>query len=127
MKKTLFEMQKGKQMHASGSWGTTQGERMIINILAIAFAACCLIAVFLPIFSGMRYPQLSILFFVLTFVFAFAMGGYLFYLVYKKNKEKPMEEHYYSVDYKYNGITDKTEDRTQEISKDEFFNKNGRV
>ena len=38
-----------------------------------------------------------------------------------------MEEHYYSVDYKYNGITDKTEDRTQEISKDEFFNKNGRV
>ena len=32
-----------------------------------------------------------------------------------------METHYYDVDYRYNGITGETEDKTLEISKDEFL------
>ena len=60
------------------------------------------------------------LFFFLTFVFAFAMGGSMFYIVWKKNKEKPMEKTYTEVDYTYNGITGEVRDNSREITEEEF-------
>ncbi len=120
MKKTLFEYRKGKEMHASGSWELNDSEKRIIHVTGGLFAACGILAI-VSILTPWSY--LSGLFFVLTFVFAFAMGGSMFYLVWKKNKEKPMEKTYTEVDYKYNGITGEVRDNSREITKEEFLSR----
>ncbi len=117
MKKTLFERRVGKEFHAEGTYKATPQEDRTIKILACLFAVFCVLAIVSPFFLSAR---LTILFFILTFVFAFAMGGYMFYLVWKKSRQDPMEKHYYNVDYKYNGITGETEDKTREITREEF-------
>lgn len=117
MRKTLFEYRKGKEMHASGSWEATEGEKRVIHITGGLFAASGILALVL---SVTRLWFLSGLFFFLTFVFAFAMGGSMFYIVWKKNKEKPMEKTYTEVDYTYNGITGEVRDNSREITEEKF-------
>ena len=120
MKKTLYEFRKGKEMHASGSWELNESEKRIIHVTGGLFAACGILAI-ISIVTPFWY--LSGLFFTLTFVFAFAMGGSMFYLVWKKNKEKPIEKTYTEVDYTYNGITGEVRDNSREITKDEFHSR----
>lgn len=117
MRKTLYERKVGKEFQASGTWKATRQEDATIKILGCLFASCCILAL---IFAFFQSARLSVLFFILTFVFAFAMGGYMFFIVWKKSREEPMEKHYYDVNYKYNGITGETDDRTKEITRDEF-------
>lgn len=124
MRKSLFERKIGKEFSASGTWRTTPQEDLTIKILGGLFAVCCVISLFSSFFLP---AALSVLFFVLTFVFAFAMGGFMFYTVWKKSRKEPMEKHYYDVNYKYNGITGETDDRTKEISKAEFWENDPKV
>ena len=107
-------------MHASGSWEATPGEKKTIELLGGIFAFCAVAALVTSLPFGIHLERFSLIFFILTFVFGFAMGGYMFYVVWKKNKEQPMEKHYYNVNYKYNGITGEVDDKTEEISKEEF-------
>ena len=124
MKKTLFERKVGKEFHAEGTYKATPQEDLTIKILGCLFAAFCVLAIVSPMFLPAR---MSVLFFILTFVFAFAMGGYMFFLVWKKCRKDPMEKHYYNVDYKYNGITGEVEDKTREITREEFHGQDRNV
>ena len=118
MRKTLYEYQKGKQMHASGSWRVTSAERRLINAVAVFFAAS-VIAVLVSVFVHRKWFLIaSIICCAISFVLMFAV---LFGLVFKKSRKEPMEAHYYDVDYRYDGISGETEDATVEISKDEFL------
>ena len=118
MRKTLYERRKGKQMHASGSWSVTSAERRLINAVAVFFSVS-VIAVLASVFVHTGwFLTASIICCVISFVLMFVV---LFGLVFKKSREQPMETHYYDVDYRYNGISGETEDRTKEISKDEFL------
>ena len=114
MRKTLYERRKGRQMHASGSWGITTVERRLINAVAVFFS----VSVIAVLASGFVHRKwflvASIVCCAISFVLMFAV---LFGLVFKKSREEPMETHYYDVDYTYNGITGKTEDKTLEITK----------
>ena len=118
MRKTLYEYQKGKQIHASGSWSVTSAERRLINAVAVFFAAS-VIAVLVSVFVHRRWFLIaSIICCAVSFVLIFVV---LFGLVFKKSRKEPMEAHYYDVDYRYNGISGETKDKTAEISKDEFL------
>ncbi|MBR0342669.1 MAG: hypothetical protein IJH64_10595 [Oscillospiraceae bacterium] len=124
MKKTLYERKVGKEFRATGTYKATPQEDLTIKILGGLFAGCCIMALFFSFFFSAR---IAVLFFILTFVFAFAMGGYMFYVVWKKSRQEPMEKHYYDVNYKYNGITGETDDRTREITKEEFLGDDRKV
>ena len=110
MKKTLYEHKKGKQMKASGSWSVTSAERRLINTVAVFFV--------ISVIAVLASPFIHRSWFLITSIICFVV---LFGLVFKKSREKPMETHYYDVDYRYNGITDEKVDRKTEISKDEFL------
>ena len=117
-RKTLFEMRKGKQMHASGSWKVTKNEDLIIKVIGLFFSVS-VIAVLLSSFlknTAILIPAIICL--AVSFVGLFVV---LFGLVYLKSRKEPMEKHYYSVDYKYNGISGEQIDNGREISKEEFF------
>ena len=47
----------------------------------------------------------------------------MFGIIFLKSRKEPMEKHYYSVDYRYNGLTDEQTDNGYEISKEEFYGK----
>ena len=118
MRKTLYERQKGKQMHASGSWSVTKAEQNVIYAVGVFFAAS-VIAVIISSFVGKRWFLIaSIICCAVSFLAMFAV---MFGLVYKKSRKQPMEKHYYDVDYGYNAITGKTADKTREISREEFL------
>ena len=118
MRKTLYERRKGKQMHASGTWSVTPGEQKLVNAVAVFFAVS-VIAVLISAFVRQRWFLIaSVICCAISFILIFVV---LFGLVFKKSKEKPMETHYYDVDYRYNGISGQTEDNTVEISKYEFL------
>ena len=119
MKKTLFEMRKGREMRGSGSWQVTKREDLTIKVIAAFFAVHVIGALIL---AFMRL-NIAAFFFIMSFVWMFIMMGYMFWLVYKKNREKPMDVHYYDVDHKYNGIKNKTADHTKEITEEEFKNR----
>ena len=109
-------------MHASGSWRVTSAERRLIYAVAVFFAAS-VIAVLVSGFVHRRWVLIaSIICCAISFVLMFVV---LFGLVFKKSRKEPMETHYYDVDYRYNGISGKTEDKTVEISKDEFLHGKG--
>ena len=118
MRKTLYEYQKGKQMHASGSWSVTSAERRLINAVAVFFTVS-VIAVLVSGFVHRRWFLItSVICCAISFVLMFVV---LFGLVFKKSRKEPMEAHYYDVDYRYNGISGETKDKTVEISKNEFL------
>lgn len=119
MKKTLYERRKGKEFKASGSWKVSRKEDIAIKILGTVFAVHVILALVLSFLK----TKAGVFFFAMTFVWMFTMMGYMFFLVYRKHKEEPMETHYYDVDYTYNGFTGETADRTKEISADEFRGK----
>ena len=124
MKKTLFEFRKGKQMQASGSWRVTSGERRLINAVSVFFTVS-VIAVLISAFARKGwFLAVSIVCCAVSFILMFVV---MFGLVFKKARKEPMETHYYDVDYRYNGITGETEDKTVEISKDEFLHENHRI
>ncbi len=122
MRKILYERQKGKQMHASGSWSVTPGEQKLIHAVG-AFFAISVIAVIAGSFVGKRwFLTAAIICCAISFISMFAV---LFGLVFKKSRQQPMETHYYDVDYKYNAITNETTDHTREITGEEFFHGKG--
>ena len=118
-RKTLFEMQKGKRMHATGTWKATKKEDLLIKSVGALFTLS-VIAVLLSSFLHIKAILIpSIICCAVSFVGLFVA---MFGIVFLKNREKPMEKHYYSVDYKYNGITDEQIDNGYEITKEEFYN-----
>ena len=119
MKKTLYERRKGKEFHGSGSWKLSRKEDALIKAMGMIFAIHVILAL-LFMFLGKRN---GVFFFVMTFVWMLIMMAYMFYLVFKKHKEEPMETHYYDVDYEYNGIKGEMTDNTKEISAEEFHGK----
>jgi len=119
MKKTLYERRKGKEFAASGSWELNRKEDVTIKVLGVIFA----MHVILALITTLLKTDSSVFFFVMAFVWMFIMMGYMFYLVFKKQKEEPIEAHYYDVDYKYNGIKGEIVDNTKEISAEEFHHK----
>ena len=117
MKKTLYEHQEGKQMHASGQWSLTKAEQRLIYAVGAIFALS-VICVLGGAYAGKsRFLTVSIVCCVISFIALFAL---LFAVVIRKSKKQPMEKHYYDVDYTYNGITGETDDKTREISREEF-------
>ena len=118
MRKTLYEHQRGKQMHASGQWSLTKAEQRLIYAVG-AFFAISVISVLAGAFSGKsRFLTAAIICCVISFIAVFAV---MFGVVIRKSRKQPMEKHYYDVDYTYNGITNETEDKTREITREEFI------
>ncbi len=116
----LYERRKGKEFHASGSWKATEGEKRLIETFGCMF--------FFGIFIGL------IMLFIHPGMFASILLGIgiigavgtfisLFAIVFHKQKQEPMEAHYYDVDYKYNAFTKEESDKSREITKEEFFEK----
>jgi len=116
----LYERRKGKEFHASGTWQTTKGEKILIETFGYLF--------FFGIFIGL------ILFFILPGKLASVILGIgiigavgtfisLIAVALHKHKQEPMEGRYYDVDYKYNAFTGEETDHTREITKDAFFGK----
>ncbi len=104
----LYERRKGKEFHASGSWKATEGEKRLIETFGCMF--------FFGIFIGL------IMLFIHPGMFASILLGIgiigavgtfisLFAIVFHKQKQEPMEAHYYDVDYKYNAFTKEESDR----------------
>lgn len=117
-RKTLFEMRKGSEMHASGSWKATKNEDLLIKVIGLVFSVS-VIAVLLSSFLHITAVLIpSVICLAVSFAGLFVV---MFGLVFIKSRKEPMEKHYYSVDHKYNGITGEPDDNTHEISKEEFF------
>lgn len=116
MQKTLYERRKGKEMRASGSWSVTGTERRMINAVGIFFAAGVIAVLVSPLIHRSWFTAASIVCCAVSFVLMFVV---LFGLVIKKSREKPMEMHTYDVDYTYNAITGRTEDKTVETTNKE--------
>ena len=120
IRKSLFEVQKGKQMRASGSWKVTRQEDLLIKAVGFIFAASVIVFL-LSSFLEIRPLLLpSLIYLIVSFMGMFVV---LFGLVYRKSRKEPMEKHYYDVDYRYDGIRNEVNDRTREISKEEFHGK----
>ena len=105
-------------MKASGSWSVTSAERRLINTVTVFFVISVIAVLASPFVHRSWFLIASIICCAISFILMFVV---LFGLVFKKSREKPMETHYYDVDYRYNGITDKKVDRKTEISRDEFL------
>ena len=87
----------------------------------VCFFSVSVIAVLVSAFLHIEAILIpSILCLALSFAGMFVV---LFGLVYLKSRKEPMEKHYYSVDYKYDGIKDESEDNGHEISQEEFYGK----
>ncbi len=117
-RKTLLERRKGRQMHASGTWKTTRREDLIIKGTGLFFAASVitvLVSSFLHI-TALLVPAVICL--DISFIGMFVV---LFGIAFLKARKEPMEKHYYTVDYRYNGITGEAEDNGREISREEFL------
>ena len=119
-KKTLFEFQKGRQMHAAGTWKATKKEDLIIKLVGLFFSLS-VIAVLLS--SILRITAILIPSIICCAVSFVGMFVVMFGIVFLKSRKEPMEKHYYSVDYRYNGLTDEQTDNGYEISKEEFYGK----
>ena len=119
-RKTLYEMQKGKQMHMSGTWKATRTEDLIVKISG-AFFAISVIALLLSSFLQIEVLFLPAL--ICTIVSFIGMFVVMFGIVFLKAQKEPMAKHYYDVDYRYNGIKGESKDNTREISKNEFYGK----
>ena len=120
----LYERRKGMEFHASGSWQTTKGERLIIETFGWMF--------FLGVFAGL------IVLFIHPGAFAYCLLGVgiagavgtfisLFAIAFKKNKEEPMETHGYDTDCKYNAFTGEETNYSREITKEEFLGNNQKL
>lgn len=119
-RKSLYEVQKGKQMHASGSWKATPTEDLIIKAMGAFFALSVIAELIATIFQIRPLILPATVCLVISFIGMFVV---LFGIVYLKSRKEPMEKHYYDVDYKYNGFKNEISDNTREISKDEFYSK----
>ena len=118
MKKTLYERQKGKQMHAAGTWKVSAAEQKLVNAVAVFFAVS-VIAVLVSAFLQKKWFLIvSVICCAVAFILMFVV---LFGLVIRKSRQQPMETHYYDVDYRYNAFSGETDDETREISKEEFM------
>ena len=124
MKKTLYVRQKGKQMHASGSWDMQRREKIMVYAI-MAFFAGSVTAVLIGsvIYAttgrkGILIP--SIICLVISFLSLFCA---LFGLTYKKSRSKPMDVHYYDVDYSYSAADQSETDNTHEIYQEEYKEK----
>ena len=118
MRKTLYTRQKGKQMHASGSWKTTSGERKLVNAVAVFFLISVIAVLVSPLVQKRWFLIASVVCCAVAFISMFVV---LFGIVFRKSRQQPMETHYYDVDYQYNALKGETDDRTREISKEEFM------
>lgn len=123
MRKTLYERQIGKQMHTSGSWKATRGEQRLVNTVAVFFAISVIAVLASPLVQKKWFLILSVVCCAVAFISMFAV---LFGIVIRKNRQEPMETHYYDVDYRYDGIKGETEDKTREITKEEFLYGSGK-
>ena len=118
MRKTLYTRQKGKQMHASGTWKTTPGERKLVNAVAVFFAVSVIAVLVSPLVQKRWFLIAAVVCCVVAFISMFAV---LFGLVFRKSRQQPMKTHYYDVDYRYNALKGETDDQTREITKEEFM------
>lgn len=119
MNKTLYERKKGKEMQASGEWAISDAEQRVVNVVSILFfisVVAIFVTAMLPI--SRIFLGVSIAFAAVMFLTVFAT---LFLIVFRKNKEVPMDQHYYQVDETYNGITGEAREATKEITKEEFY------
>ena len=116
----LYERRKGKELHASGSWKATEGEKRIIESFGyMAFFGIFIGLIMLFIFPG----KLASIILAIGIIGAVGTFVSLFAIVLHKHKQEPMEAHYYDTDYKYNAFTKEETDRSKEITKEEFFGK----
>lgn len=122
MRKILYERRKGKQMHASGSWKASAAEQKLINAVTVFFTVSVLAVLISSLLQKKWFMIISIICCAVAFISMFAV---LFGLVFKKSRQQPMETHYYDVDYRYNALKGETDDRTREISKEEFLHGSG--
>ena len=118
MRKTLYERQKGRQMRASGSWKATQGEQRLVNAVAVFFAVSVIAVLTSPFIHKKWFLILSVVCCAVAFISMFVV---LFGIVIRKSRQEPMEMHYFDVDYRYDGIKGETDDKTREITKEEFL------
>ena len=118
MRKILYERQIGKQMHASGSWKTTPGEQRLVKAVSAFFAVSVIALLASPFVQRKWFLILSVVCCAVAFISVFVV---LFCVVIRKNRQEPMEMHYYDVDYRYDGIRGETDDKTREITKEEFL------
>ncbi len=119
-RKTLYKFQKGKQMQANGSWKLNKKEDLAVKAISLCFAVSTLTFLLSSFFHIKILYLPSLICLVVSFIGMFVV---MFGLVFLKARKEPMEKHYYDVDYKYNGIRNEVEDKTREITKEEFLAK----
>ena len=117
-RKTLFEFRKGREMHASGTWKATKKEDLIIKSAGLFFSLSVIAVLLSSILQIKAILIPSIICCAVSFAGLFAV---MFGIVFLKARKEPMDKHYYSVDYRYNGIKDEQIDNGYEISKEEFY------
>lgn len=110
-------------MHASGSWKVTRGEQRIVNAVSVFFAVSVIAVLAAPLVQKKWFLILSVVCCAVAFISLFVV---LFGIVIRKHRQEPMETHYYEVDYKYDGIIGETDDKTREITKEEFLYDSGK-
>ena len=116
----VYERRKGKEFHASGSWHTTKGEKRLIETFGYMF----FFGVFFGLILLLIHPgKLANIILGIGIIGATGTFISLFAIAFHKNKQDPMEAHYYDTDYKYNVLTGEKTDNSKEITKEEFFNK----
>jgi len=114
----LYQRRVGKEFHASGTWKASKGERRLIEIFGWLFFLGIFIGVFMVIIAPGTIASIILGIGIIGAVGIFVS---LFVIAFRKHKEKPMEAHYYSTDYKYNAFTGQQADNPREITKDEFY------
>lgn len=114
----IYERRKGKEFHASGSWQATKGEKRLIETFGYMF----FFGVFIGLILSFIHPG-KLANILLGIGISGAVGTFisLFAIVFRKNRQEPMDAHYYDVDYKYNAFTGEETDASREITKEEFL------
>ena len=116
----IYERRKGKEYHASGSWRTTKGEKRLIETFGYMF----FFGVFIGLIMLLIHPgKLACTLLGIGILGAIGTFISLFAIAFRKNKQEPMEAHYYDTDYKNNAFTGEETDNSREITKEEFFSK----
>ena len=118
----VYEKYQGKVAEGHGSWEVTTKEKIamiIVMVLSVIVIATAFVIFFLPV------PLLAkiVSFIIAGILFFVLIGGFLLIAVLRHNKKEPGEMHYYDVDYRYNAFNGERDDKTREISKEEFVRK----
>ena len=120
LRKTLYEMNKGKQMHEQGYYQATKTEDFLVKAVGLFFTLSVIMTLLSSFLDLNMILIPSVICLIVSFIGMFVV---MFGIVFLKSRKEPLEKHYYDVDYRYDGVKGEVDDKSHEISKEEFFGK----